>query len=46
MGVRRGNDSLREELNGVIARRRAEIDRILSDYGVPRLDIGRAAPAT
>jgi mxaJ protein len=46
MGVRRGNDSLREELNGVITRRRAEIDRILSDYGVPRLDIGRAAPAT
>lgn len=46
MGVRRGNDGLRDELNGVIARRRSEIDRILSDYGVPRLDIGRAGPTT
>jgi mxaJ protein len=46
MGVRRGNDGLRDELNGVITRRRAEIDRILSDYGVPRLNIGRAGPAT
>ena len=46
MGVRRGNDSLRDELNAVISRRRSEIDRILSDYGVPRLDIGRAGPTT
>src|SRR2546423_1340691 len=46
MGVRRGNDGLRDELNGVIARRRSEIDRILSDYGVPRLGIGRAGPTT
>ena len=46
MGVRRGNDTLREELNAVITRRRGEIDRILSDYGVPRLDIGKEGPAT
>jgi mxaJ protein len=46
MGVRRGNDTLRDELNGVITRRRAEIDRILAAYGVPRLDIGGAEPAT
>jgi mxaJ protein len=46
MGVRRGNDALRDELNGVITRRRSEIERILSDYGVPRLDIGREEPAT
>jgi mxaJ protein len=46
MGVRRGNDSLRDELNGVITRHRAEIDRILADYGVPMLDIGREGPAT
>ena len=46
MGVRRGNDALRDELNTVISRRRAEIDRILSDYDVPRLDIGRAGSAT
>jgi mxaJ protein len=45
MGVRRGNDALRDELNGVITRRRAEIDRILADYGVPRLDIGGSGPA-
>jgi len=46
MGVRRGNDALRDELNAVIVRRRSEIDRILSEYGVPRLDIGREGPAT
>jgi mxaJ protein len=37
MGVRRGDDALREELNGVIARRKKEIDRILDEYGVPRV---------
>ena len=46
MGVRRGNDALRDELNAIIARRRSEIDGILSEYGVPRLDIGREGPAT
>lgn len=39
MGVRRGNDRLREHLNAVIERRRADIDRILTEYGVPRLDV-------
>lgn len=46
MGVRRGNDALRDQLNVIIERRRGEIDRILEDYGVPRIDIGRAGPAT
>jgi len=46
MGVRRGNDRLRDELNGVIARRRPEIDKILAEYGVPRVDIGGRGPAT
>ena len=46
MGVRRGNDSLREELNAVITSRRADIAKILADYGVPTLDIGREGPAT
>ena len=46
MGVRRGNDVLRDELNAIIARRRSAIDGILSEYGVPRLDIGREGPAT
>jgi mxaJ protein len=36
MGVRRGDDALRDELNAVILRRKAEIDRILDQYGVPR----------
>jgi mxaJ protein len=38
MGVRRGDRALRDALNGVIARRRADIDRLLADYGVPRTD--------
>ena len=46
MGVRRGNDSLREQLNAIIERRRSEIDRILADYGVPRVDIGREGSST
>ncbi|MFL5480392.1 MAG: quinoprotein dehydrogenase-associated putative ABC transporter substrate-binding protein, partial [Gemmatimonadaceae bacterium] len=46
MGVRRGNDVLRDQLNAIIERRRGEIDRILEDYGVPRIDIGRAGPAS
>ena len=39
MGVRRGNDVLRERLNAIIARRRGDIDRILAEFGVPRLDV-------
>lgn len=46
MGVRRGDDSLREELNGVIARRKAEIDRILNQFGVPRVAGAPSSPAT
>lgn len=46
MGVRRGNDALRDQLNAVIERRRGEIDRILQEYGVPRIDVGRAESAT
>ncbi len=46
MGVRRGNDALRDQLNGIIERRRPEIDRILADYAVPRVDIGREDKST
>jgi mxaJ protein len=42
MGVRRGDEALREALNGFIGRRRADIARILADYAVPR--IAEAAP--
>src|SRR5689334_10021483 len=46
MGVRRGNDALREQLNSIIERRRSDIDRILADYAVPRLDVGVAGSST
>lgn len=37
MGVRRGDRALRDRLDDFIARRQPELDRILADYGVPRL---------
>ena len=37
MGVRRGDDALRVELDAVLARRRAEIERLLDRFGVPRV---------
>ncbi|HWK65055.1 MAG TPA: substrate-binding domain-containing protein [Rhizobiaceae bacterium] len=43
MGVRRGEDSLREQIETALAKRRTEIDAILSAYGVPRLAIERGA---
>ena len=39
MGVRRGHESLRDQLNAIIERRRSEIAAILASYGVPRLDV-------
>lgn len=46
MGVRRGDRALRDRLDDFIARRQADIDRILADYGVPRLpeDAQRSDP--
>lgn len=38
LGVRREDVALRNELDAVLERRKPEIDRILADYGVPRLD--------
>jgi mxaJ protein len=46
MGVRRGNDALLAELNAIIGKRRTEIDRILADYHVPRLDPSVAGQGT
>ncbi|HYE20208.1 MAG TPA: quinoprotein dehydrogenase-associated putative ABC transporter substrate-binding protein [Tepidisphaeraceae bacterium] len=37
MAVRRGNGKLRDELDGALARRRADIERVLDEYHVPRL---------
>ncbi|MGZ3182171.1 MAG: quinoprotein dehydrogenase-associated putative ABC transporter substrate-binding protein [Telluria sp.] len=44
MGVRKGNTELRDKLNGVIDRRRAEIDAILAQYDVPRVDREASRP--
>jgi mxaJ protein len=40
MGVRRGDDAFKEELEQILARRRVEIENILDDYGVPRIKKG------
>ncbi len=37
MGVRRGDERLREQLEGFLERRHAEIENILAEYGVPRV---------
>jgi mxaJ protein len=41
MGVRHGDDSLRDRLDKALIKRRTEIDAILAAYSVPRMD-GRA----
>ncbi len=41
MGVRKGDQALRRELDDLLERLRPEIARILADYGVPRLPAGR-----
>jgi len=37
MGVRNGDDNWKRKLNDVIRKRRADIDKVLLDYGVPLL---------
>lgn len=39
MAVRRNDAALRDRLNDIIERRAGTIDRILREYGVPRVDI-------
>ena len=41
MGVRRGDNELRDQIESVIEKRRAEIDHILAEYGVPRVGAER-----
>ena len=38
MGVRRGDQQLRDDLERILEKRRSDIDRILQEYGVPRVD--------
>jgi len=42
LGLRRGDTTFRASLDSILTRRHAEIDRLLEQYGVPRLDrVGR-----
>jgi mxaJ protein len=43
MGVRRGDMALKAELERILLRRRTDIDAILAEYQVPRLDLAGAA---
>jgi len=45
MGVRHSDKAFRDSLDQVIVRRRSEIDRLLAEYGVPRVDAPSAAVA-
>jgi hypothetical protein len=38
MGVRKGDAALRDRLDDILQRRRADIDAILAQYHVPRVD--------
>jgi mxaJ protein len=38
MGVRKGDIALRNRLDEILQRRRADIDAILAQYHVPRVD--------
>jgi mxaJ protein len=42
MGVRRGDIALKQSIDTVVTRHRREIDAILANYGVPRVDKTRA----
>jgi len=44
IGVKRSNSQLRRQIDDVLIRRKFEIDRILDDYGVPR--VPTSEPAT
>jgi mxaJ protein len=38
MGVRKEDEALRQDIDAALSRRRADVDAILSAYGVPRVD--------
>jgi quinoprotein dehydrogenase-associated probable ABC transporter substrate-binding protein len=43
MGVRKSDRALRDRLDDILARRKADIDAILADYAVPRTDLQGSA---
>ena len=45
MGVRKGDEAFRQELEDVLARKRPEIEAILDAYGVPRVAAPEPKPA-
>jgi mxaJ protein len=45
MAVRKDDDALRQEVDRAMQRRRAEIDALLEQYGVPRVDASRRQAA-
>jgi mxaJ protein len=45
VGVRRGDDALRNAIDVELERRRSEIDAILDAYGVPRVSVGEQGAA-
>jgi mxaJ protein len=45
MGVRKSDPKLREQLNQIVERRKADIERILRSYGVPMLSMREQARA-
>jgi mxaJ protein len=42
VGVRKADETLRQEIDAALARRRSDIDGLLANYGVPRVDPGFA----
>ena len=44
IGVRKGNEALKDRLESELKRRRPEIRRLLRDYGIPQLDLSAASP--
>jgi mxaJ protein len=45
MGVRKSDKALRDRLNAVLTRRRDEIEKILNEYGIPRVQPHQLASA-
>jgi hypothetical protein len=46
MGVRKDDPALCDELNAVLTQNRAAIDKILDDFGVPRVGPATTPPPT
>jgi len=44
MGVRKGNNALKEKLEAALARRHDEIERVLREFGVPILPVAEEKP--